>query len=103
MNGGEVLRIVDAIHREKGIDKELIFESIEQALALAAKKHLNTKEHPVVKIDRVKGDIRPTGPADRDVDAGRIAYQVARQLFVQKLRSKARAFSASSPTRRATS
>ena len=39
MNGGEVLRIVDALHREKGIDKELIFESIEQALALAAKKY----------------------------------------------------------------
>src|SRR5258706_9206391 len=57
MNGGEVLRIVDALHREKGIDKELIFESIEQALSLAAKKHLNTKEQPVVRIDRQKGEI----------------------------------------------
>ena len=30
---GEVLRIVDALHRQKGIDKELIFTSIEQAIA----------------------------------------------------------------------
>lgn len=88
MNGGEVLRIVDAIHREKGIDKELIFESIEQALALAAKKHLNTKEQPVVRIDRVKGDISAFD-GDQPIETsalGRIAYQAARQLFVQKLR-----------------
>jgi N utilization substance protein A len=88
MNGGEVLRIVDALHREKGIDKELIFESIEQALALAAKKHLNTKEQPVVKIDRVKGDISAFD-GDQPIETsalGRIAYQAARQLFVQKLR-----------------
>ncbi|HYE99184.1 MAG TPA: transcription termination factor NusA [Planctomycetota bacterium] len=88
MNPGEVLRIVDALHREKGIDKELIFESIEQALALAAKKHLNTKEPPVVKIDRQKGDIR-AWDGDQPIEPsmlGRIAYQAARQLFVQKLR-----------------
>jgi len=85
---GEVLRIVDAIHREKGIDKELIFESIEQALSMAAKKHLNTKEMPVVKIDREKGDITAfDGEQPIETSAlGRIAYQAARQLFVQKLR-----------------
>jgi N utilization substance protein A len=85
---GEVLRIVDAIHREKGIDKERIFESIEQALSLAAKKHLNTKEMPVVKIDREKGDITAfDGEHPIETTAlGRIAYQAARQLFVQKLR-----------------
>lgn len=85
---GEVLRIVDAIHREKGIDKERIFETIEQALSLAAKKHLNTKEMPVVKIDREKGDITAfDGEHPIETTAlGRIAYQAARQLFVQKLR-----------------
>ncbi len=85
---GEVLRIVDAIHREKGIDKELIFESIEQALSLAAKKHLNTKELPLVRIDREKGDITAFD-GDQPIETaalGRIAYQAARQLFVQKLR-----------------
>ncbi len=85
---GDVLRIVEAIHREKGIDKELIFESIEQALSLAAKKHLNTKEMPVVKVDREKGDITAFD-GDQLIETsalGRIAYQAARQLFVQKLR-----------------
>jgi N utilization substance protein A len=88
MNGPEVLRIVDALHREKGIDKELIFESIEQALALAAKKHLNTKEAPVVQIDREKGEISAfDGETPIETSTlGRIAYQAARQLFVQKLR-----------------
>lgn len=88
MNGGEVLRIVDAIHREKGIDKELIFQSIEQALALAAKKHLNMKDPPTVTIDRVKGDISAFD-GEEPVETstlGRIAYQAARQLLVQKLR-----------------
>jgi transcription termination/antitermination protein NusA len=88
MNGGEVLRIVDAIHREKGIDKELIFQSIESALALAAKKHLNMKEPPTVTIDRIKGDIQAFD-GEEPVETstlGRIAYQAARQLLVQKLR-----------------
>ncbi len=85
---GEVLRIVEAIHREKGIDKNLIFESIEQALAMAVRKQLNTKELPVVKIDREKGDISAFdgGQPIETAMLGRIAYQAARQLFVQKLR-----------------
>ena len=88
MNGGEVLRIVDAIHREKGIDKELIFLSIEQALALATKKHLNMKEPPTVTIDREKGEIKAfDGEVPIETSSlGRIAYQAARQLLVQKLR-----------------
>lgn len=88
MNGPEVLRIVDALHREKGIDKELIFESLEQALALAAKKHLNTKELPIVRIDREKGEISAfDGETEINTSTlGRIAFQAARQLFVQKLR-----------------
>ena len=30
MKPDEVLRIVDAIHRDKNIDQELVFEAIEQ-------------------------------------------------------------------------
>ncbi len=36
MNGSEVLRIVDAIHRDKNIDAEIVFEGIEQAILSAA-------------------------------------------------------------------
>ncbi len=85
---GEVLRIVDAVHRERGIDKELIFTLLEQAISMAAKKHLNTKDFPVVKIDRVKGEISAfDGELPISTDSlGRIAFQHARQFLVQKLR-----------------
>ena len=33
MNATEVLRIVDAIHRDKNIEKEIVFQAIEAALA----------------------------------------------------------------------
>ncbi|HID22233.1 MAG TPA: hypothetical protein EYP14_07510, partial [Planctomycetaceae bacterium] len=37
MRGNEILRIVDAIHRDKNIDKEIVFEGIEQAILSAAR------------------------------------------------------------------
>jgi N utilization substance protein A len=89
MNKEEVLRIVDAIHREKGIDKEVIFDALEQSLALAAKKHLNTEELPSIKIERGSGEISASNEEGEPLDPsvlGRIAFQAARQLFVQKLR-----------------
>ncbi len=49
MDPSELLRIVDAIHRDKNIDKEIVFEGIEAALVSAAKKHFGEEEeiHPV--------------------------------------------------------
>ncbi len=48
MNATEVLRIVDAIHRDKNIDKEIVFEGIEAALVSAAKKHYGEESDIVV-------------------------------------------------------
>ncbi len=39
MNASEVLRIVDSLHREKNIEKEVVFRAIESALSTAARKH----------------------------------------------------------------
>ena len=39
MNASEVLRIVDSIHRDKNIEKEIVFRTIESALVSAARKH----------------------------------------------------------------
>ena len=89
MNKEEVLRIVDAIHREKAIDPEIVFDALEQALALAAKKHLGEAELPLVSIARDSGEISASTNEGEDIDPsllGRIAFQAARQLFVQKLR-----------------
>ena len=39
MNGADLLRIVDLMHREKNIPKDVIFDGIEAALQLATEKH----------------------------------------------------------------
>ena len=39
MKPEEILRIVDAIHRDKNIDKEIVFQAIESALVTALLRH----------------------------------------------------------------
>ena len=39
MKPEEILRIVDAIHRDKNIDKEIVFQAIESALVTALHRH----------------------------------------------------------------
>ena len=52
----EILMVVDAVSNEKGVEKEIIFEAIEAALAMATKKiHSEDMEVDVV-IDRKSGD-----------------------------------------------
>ena len=55
MNASEVLRIVDAIHRDKGIDKEIVFEGIEQAILTALRKYYGDEDELIVLIDRNSG------------------------------------------------
>ena len=66
MNGPELLRIVDAIHRDKGIDKEIVFEGIEQAILSATRKHGTVKKNEIrVQVDPETTDIRPSNPMAR--------------------------------------
>ena len=52
----EILYVADAVSNEKGVDKEIIFQAIESALATATRKK-NGKEIEVrVDIDRETGD-----------------------------------------------
>ncbi|MGC3968137.1 MAG: NusA N-terminal domain-containing protein [Pirellulales bacterium] len=60
MNTQELLRIIDAIHREKNIDKEVVFQAIESALVSAAKKHYGENEEITVNINRQDGSITAT-------------------------------------------
>ena len=64
MDPSELLRIVDTIHRDKNIDKEIVFEGIEAAIISAAKKHYGEDEDIAVSIDRRTGAIsgRTTAP-----------------------------------------
>ena len=55
MNPSEMLRIVDSVHRDKSIDKELVFQAIETALVTAAKKHYGELADVQIRIDRETG------------------------------------------------
>ncbi len=93
MDANEILRIVDAIHRDKNIDKEIVFEGIEAALVSAAKKHYGEMEDIVVEIDRVNGAIHGTHngvPLDPGQMAERIGAQTAKQVMIQKIREAER-------------
>lgn len=88
MNGAELVRGVDLIHREKNIPRELIFNAIESAVQLATEKHFGEDLEIQVTIDRDSGQIhaqRGAEPIDPE-KLGRIAAQAAKQAMIQKLR-----------------
>src|SRR5580698_8981430 len=52
----EILMVVDAVSNEKGVDKEVIFEALEAALASATRKKHGEEWDARVSIDRKSGD-----------------------------------------------
>ncbi len=93
MNATEILRIVDAIHRDKNVDKEIVFSAIEAALVSAAKKHYGEEEDIEVNIDRTDGSISGVhngAPLDPEETVGRIGAQTAKQVMIQKIREAER-------------
>lgn len=58
MNSKEFLSAVENIVKEKGIDKEVVFEAMELALTSAYKKNFNSKTNVKVLINRETGDIK---------------------------------------------
>ncbi len=52
----EILMVVDAVSNEKGVDKEVIFEALEAALASATRKKHGEELDVRVAIDRRSGD-----------------------------------------------
>ncbi len=88
MKGSDLLRIVDQMHHEKNIDREIIFSGIEAALQLAAQKKYGEETVVTVVIDRETGDITAKkGEESIDPhDLGRIAAQSAKQVMIQKIR-----------------
>ena len=93
MNANEMLRIVDSVHREKGIDKELVFLAIETALVTAAKKHYGELADVLIRIDRETGAMSGTHDGvvlDPEEMSGRIGAQTAKQVIIQKIREAER-------------
>ena len=95
MNPGEVLRIVDSIHRDKKIDKEIVFAGIESALVTAARKHYGEDAILEFHIDRETGIIdgacngEPLSAEELEL-TGRIDAQTAKQVMIQKIREAER-------------
>jgi len=93
MNPSEMLRIVDSVHRDKSIDKELVFQAIETALVTAAKKHYGELADVQIHIDRdtgVMSGIHDGAVLDPDEISGRIGAQTAKQVIIQKIREAER-------------
>src|ERR1700719_1463896 len=88
----DLVRIVDSIHRDKNISKDILFEGIQSALATAAKKHYPEATEIVVNIDQDSGDIEATkdGAKMDTAELGRIAAQTAKQVIIQKIREAER-------------
>ncbi len=85
---GELLRIVEALHKDKEIPKEIIFEGIEAALRTAVKKRFSKAENVDVRIDKETGEVTALidGRHLRPDELGRIAAHIAKQLIMQKIR-----------------
>ena len=52
----EIFLVAEAVSNEKGVSKEVIFEAMEEALAMATKKRYDEESHIRVVIDRESGD-----------------------------------------------
>jgi transcription termination/antitermination protein NusA len=93
MNANEVLRIVDSLHREKSIEKEIVFVAIESGLVSAARKHFGEEADIEFFIDRQTGEIAGrNGQEELDYEEtiGRIGAQTAKQVIIQKVREAER-------------
>jgi transcription termination/antitermination protein NusA len=83
-----VLSLVDTMHREKNISKDIIFGGIEQAIQLAIERASLEEVDVLVHIDRATGEIIAQR-GDQMIEPeflGRISAQAARQVMTQKIR-----------------
>ena len=86
----ELLGILEQLERDKGIDKEILIQAVESAVASAAKKiwTIDKDEEIKVVLDRKTGKLSAfAGNQEiRSGEFGRIAAQTAKQVVIQKIR-----------------
>ncbi len=92
MNPQDILRYVDSLHREKNIDKEIVFSAIESALQTAAKRQYGEDADIVVRLDRQTGQAQAVldGEPLGEDQIGRIGAQTAKQVIIQKVKEAER-------------
>ncbi len=58
MDSKEFLNALELVAKEKGIDKEIIFEAIEASLVSACKKHFGSNQNIKVDMNRETGEVK---------------------------------------------
>src|SRR3989338_2229212 len=91
---GELLSILSAIERDKGIDRDILIQAIEAAVASAAKKSEGVSEETeaTATLDRKTGRLRAV-VAGREGDSARLTRlppPTAKQVIIQKIREAER-------------
>ena len=92
MDKESLLRLVDSLHRDKEIAKDIVFQGIEAALTTAARKHFKSQNAISIQIDRNTGEIVAM-EGDHKIDPselGRVTAQTAKQVIIQKIREAER-------------
>ncbi|MGI9557726.1 MAG: transcription termination factor NusA [Solirubrobacterales bacterium] len=91
MDPADILRFADVVHRDRGIEKEIVFSAIEQGILTAARKRFGEDSVIEVRLDRRTGHIAClVNGQERQFDFGRIAAQTARQVMNQRIREAER-------------
>jgi N utilization substance protein A len=83
-----ILELVEKLHDERKIAKEVIFKGIASAIQVATERHFQVEEGVFVSIDEATGHIVARhGETEIDpITLGRIAAQSAKQMIIQKIR-----------------
>jgi N utilization substance protein A len=91
MDPQDILRFVDIVYRERGIDKDVVFGAIEQGLLQAARKRFGEEAVIEVHVDRKTGEAGClVNGKPEALEFGRIAAQTARQVMNQRIREAER-------------
>jgi len=90
MESMELLGILEQLERDKGIEKHILIEAVESAVASAAKKLWTVDKDEEIKVvlDIKTGKLTAySGDQEiRSSEFGRIAAQTAKQVVIQKIR-----------------
>ncbi len=96
MNGQEMMRILDSIARDRGVERDVLIADLETAMVSAARKHFNTldTEEFTCELDRLTGELRLFRHGEAvnmtPESFGRIAAQTFKQVMIQKFREDER-------------
>jgi len=100
MDAADTIRFIDAISRDRNVDRDLLLRDLEQAMISAARRHFNSldSEEFACRVDPATGQItlwQMHEDGSSEVipleSMGRIPAQTAKQVMIQRFRDNERA------------